>query len=75
MITRQIIINYSKTGNAKFFDIPLSKLPESIAFIEYNSGVLSENGMYNFNQLIAFQLIDLYLSTFATPQPLKRLIA
>ena len=74
MFKKQIIIRNLSTGKAKVFEISQNQLEEAIDFIEYHDGVL-ENNTYVFSNPVHFQLIDLYLSTVSTPQPLLRGIA
>ena len=74
MLKKQIIICNLITGKSKVFEINLTNLEDVIGFIDYNKGVL-ENNTYIFKNPISFQLVDLYLSSFSTPQPLLRGIA
>lgn len=74
MFKKQIIIRNLITNKAKVFELNQNQLEEAIDFIEYHDGVL-ENNTYVFGNPIRFQLIDLYLSTVSTPQPLLRGIA
>ena len=74
MFKKQIIIRNLITNKAKVFELNQNQLEEAIDFIEYHDGVL-ENNTYVFCNPIRFQLIDLYLSTVSTPQPLLRGIA
>lgn len=70
MFKKQIIISNLTTGKTKVFEINLGQLEDAIDFIEYNNGIL-ENNMYLFSNPVSFQIIDLYLSGFSTPQPLN----
>ena len=70
MFKKQIIISNLTTGKTKVFEINLGQLEDAIDFIEYNNGIL-ENNMYLFSNPVSFQIIDLYLSSFSTPQPLN----
>lgn len=70
MLKKQIIIRNMLTGKSKVFEINLTNLEDVIGFIDYNKGVL-ENSTYIFKNPISFQLVDLYLSSFSTPQPLN----
>ena len=74
MFKKQIIIRNLITNKAKVFELNQNQLEEAIDFIEYHDGVL-ENNTYVFSNPVHFQLIDLYLSTVSTPQPLLRGIA
>ena len=74
MLKKQIIICNMKTGESKVFEVNQNQLKETLDFIKYNNGVLEKN-TYIFNNPVRFQIIDLYLSTVSTPQPLLRGIA
>lgn len=69
MFKKQIIIRNLATGKSKVFELNQNQLEEAVDFIEYHDGVL-ENNTYIFGNPVRFQLIDLYLSTVSTPQPL-----
>ena len=72
MLKKQIIIHNMLTCKKKVFEINLNNLEDVIGFIDYNKGVFEDN-TYNFKNSISFQLVDLYLSSFSTPQPLNRI--
>ena len=74
MFKKQIIIRNLITNKAKVFELNQNQLEEAIDFIEYSDGILEKN-TYVFCNPVRFQLIDLYLSTVSTPQPLLRGIA
>ncbi len=74
MATRKIVIFNVKQNIGKVFDININKLEEILDYINYNHGVFTKD-LYFFSNPVNFQLVDLYLSTFATPQPILRSIA
>lgn len=74
MLKKQLIIRNLLTGKSKVFEVNQNQLEDAINFIEYYDGVLEKN-IYIFSNPVRFQLIDLYLSTLSTPQPLLEVIA
>ena len=65
---KHINIHNNASGKTMVFKVKNEQLQEAISFIKYNDGIL-KNEIYIFKNPINFQIIDLYLSTIATPQP------
>ena len=68
----QIIIGCK--GYEMSFKINSTNISDVLYFIQYNGGEI-KNFIYYFPSEVAFKRVELFLSIFATPQPLIKKIA